>query len=127
KIAFVIPDGAEGKPAHVDEGKAINYKGSVYLQKEDEGGNGLEGSVFKIIDSEGKKVEDDVTSKEGNKNEAAELTPGSYQLVEKHAPDGYQLSTEPFTFSINGKLEGVPKQVKLTAFKKKNSVVRIKV
>ena len=127
KIEFVIPDAAEGKPAHVDAGKAINYKGSVYLQKEDEDGNGLEGAVFKIIDSEGKTVKDDLISKEGGKIEAGDLAPGSYQFVEKHAPDGYLLSTDPIPFSITGKHEGEPKQVKLTALNKKNSVVLTKV
>ncbi|WP_144561114.1 SpaA isopeptide-forming pilin-related protein, partial [Bacillus paralicheniformis] len=127
KIEFVIPDAAEGKPAHVDAGKAINYKGSVYLQKEDEDGNGLEGAVFKIIDSEGKTVKDDLISKEGSKIEAGDLAPGSYQFVEKHAPDGYLLSTDPIPFSITGKHEGEPKQVKLTALNKKNSVVLTKV
>ncbi|EQM29595.1 cell wall anchor [Bacillus licheniformis CG-B52] len=127
KIEFVIPDAAEGKPAHVDAGKAINYKGSVYLQKEDEDGNGLEGAVFKIIDSEGKTVKDELISKEGGKIEAGDLAPGSYQFVEKHAPDGYLLSTDPIPFSITGKHEGEPKQVKLTALNKKNSVVLTKV
>ncbi|WFF94528.1 SpaA isopeptide-forming pilin-related protein [Bacillus paralicheniformis] len=127
KIEFVIPDSAEGNPAHVDAGKAINYKGSVYLQKEDEDGNGLEGAVFKIIDSEGKTVKDDLISKEGGKIEAGDLAPGSYQFVEKHAPDGYLLSTDPIPFSITGKHEGEPKQVKLTALNKKNSVVLTKV
>ncbi|TWJ96117.1 Serine-aspartate repeat-containing protein D [Bacillus licheniformis] len=127
QIEFTIPGSAEGKPEPVDAGAAVNYKGSVYLQKEDEDGNGLEGAVFKIIDSEGKTVKDDLISKEGGKIEAGDLAPGSYQFVEKHAPDGYLLSTDPIPFSITGKHEGEPKQVKLTALNKKNSVVLTKV
>ncbi|WP_284632371.1 SpaA isopeptide-forming pilin-related protein [Bacillus licheniformis] len=127
KIEFVIPDSAKGKPEHVDAGTFVNYKGSVYLEKKDEDGNGLEGAVFKIIDSEGKTVKDDLISKEGGKIEAGDLAPGSYQFVEKHAPDGYLLSTDPIPFSITGKHEGEPKQVKLTALNKKNSVVLTKV
>ncbi|MDI5791580.1 hypothetical protein PO124_34185 [Bacillus licheniformis] len=41
------------------------------MQKEDEDGNGLEGAVFKIIDSEGKTVKDDLISKEGGKSRLA--------------------------------------------------------
>ena len=55
KIEFVIPDAAEGKPAHVDAGKAINYKGSVYLQKEDEDGNGLEEPCLKSLTAKAKR------------------------------------------------------------------------
>ncbi|OJH16886.1 hypothetical protein BLX88_21325, partial [Bacillus obstructivus] len=39
----------------------------------------------------------------------------------------YLLSTDPIPFSITGKHEGEPKQVKLTALNKKNSVVLTKV
>ncbi|MCY8356034.1 Ig-like domain-containing protein [Bacillus haynesii] len=127
KIEFVIPDSAKGKPAHVDAGTAVNYKGSVYLEKKDEDGNGLEGAVFKIIDSDGKTVRDDLISKEGGKIEVAGLAPGSYQFIEKYAPDGYLLSTDPIPFSITGEHEGEPKQVELTAINKKNSVVLTKV
>ncbi|MFB7316825.1 SpaA isopeptide-forming pilin-related protein [Bacillus haynesii] len=127
KIEFLIPDSAKGKPAHVDAGTAVNYKGSVYLEKKDEDGNGLEGAVFKIIDTDGKTVRDDLISKEGGKIEVAGLAPGSYQFVEKHAPDGYLLSTDPIPFSITGEHEGEPKQVELTAVNKKNSVILTKV
>ncbi|MEN7364093.1 SpaA isopeptide-forming pilin-related protein [Bacillus licheniformis] len=127
QIEFTIPGSAEGKPEPVDAGAAVNYKGSVHLTKEDAKGHKLEGAVFKIIDSEGKTVKDDLISKEGGKIEAGDLAPGSYQFVEKHAPDGYLLSTDPIPFSITGKHEGEPKQVKLTALNKKNSVVLTKV
>ncbi|MCF7619689.1 SpaA isopeptide-forming pilin-related protein [Bacillus sonorensis] len=127
KIEFTIIESAEGKPKAADAGTAVNYKGAVHLLKQDEDGKGLAGAVFKIIDSDGKTVRDDLVSKDGGKIEADGLAPGSYQFVEKEAPDGYLLSTSPVQFTIKAEHAGKPEQVELTAVNKENGVVLTKV
>lgn len=105
----------------------MNYQGSVQLTKEDQDGKGLAGAVFKITDSNGKTVRDDLVSKEGGKIEVDGLAPGSYQFIEKQAPDGYLLSAIPVPFTIKAENGGKPKQVEVTAVNTKNRVVLTKV
>ncbi|MGG2071762.1 SpaA isopeptide-forming pilin-related protein [Bacillus spizizenii] len=45
----------------------MNYLGSVQLTKEDQDGKGLAGAVFKITDTNGETVRDDLVSKEDGK------------------------------------------------------------
>ncbi|MCP1458127.1 SpaA isopeptide-forming pilin-related protein [Bacillus amyloliquefaciens] len=125
KKEFTISETAEGKPESTDAGTAVNYKGSVQLIKKDQDGNVLDGAVFKIIDSDGKTVRDDLMTKEGGKIDAG-LAPGNYQFVETKAPDGYLLSTTPVPFTIKAENSGKPNQAALTAVNIKNSVVLTK-
>lgn len=127
KIEFTISESAAGKPKSADAGIAVNYQGSVQLMKEDQDGKGLAGAVFKITDSNGKTVRDDLVSKEGGKIEVDGLAPGSYQFIEKQAPDGYLLSEKPVSFTIKAEYGGKPEQVKATAVNTKNLVVLTKV
>ncbi|APH34764.1 cell wall anchor protein [Bacillus subtilis] len=126
KVEFTISETAEGKPESTDAGTAVNYKGSVQLIKKDQDGNVLDGAVFKIIDSDGKTVRDDLMTKEGGKIDAGGLAPGNYQFVETKAPDGYLLSTTPVPFTIKAENSGKPNQAALTAVNIKNSVVLTK-
>ncbi|AHZ14741.1 SpaA isopeptide-forming pilin-related protein [Bacillus velezensis] len=126
KVEFTISESAEGKPESTDAGTAVNYKGSVQLIKKDQDGNVLDGAVFKIIDSDGKTVRDDLMTKEGGKIDAGGLAPGNYQFVETKAPDGYLLSTTPVPFTIKAENSGKPNQAALTAVNIKNSVVLTK-
>ncbi|KOC22017.1 SpaA isopeptide-forming pilin-related protein [Bacillus velezensis] len=126
KKEFTISETAEGKPEPFDAGTAVNYKGSVQLIKKDQDGNVLDGAVFKIIDSDGKTVRDDLMTKEGGKIDAGGLAPGNYQFVETKAPDGYLLSTTPVPFTIKAENSGKPNQAALTAVNIKNSVVLTK-
>ncbi|MGI9902642.1 LPXTG cell wall anchor domain-containing protein [Bacillus velezensis] len=126
KKEFTISETAEGKPKPSDAGTAVNYKGSVQLIKKDQDGNVLDGAVFKIIDSDGKTVRDDLMTKEGGKIDAGGLAPGNYQFVETKAPDGYLLSTTPVPFTIKAENSGKPNQAALTAVNIKNSVVLTK-
>ncbi|NMW09948.1 SpaA isopeptide-forming pilin-related protein [Bacillus velezensis] len=126
KKEFAISETAEGKPESTDAGTAVNYKGSVQLIKKDQDGNVLDGAVFKIIDSDGKTVRDDLMTKEGGKIDAGGLAPGNYQFVETKAPDGYLLSTTPVPFTIKAENSGKPNQAALTAVNIKNSVVLTK-
>ncbi|MCY8994694.1 SpaA isopeptide-forming pilin-related protein [Bacillus inaquosorum] len=127
KIEFTISESAAGKPESADAGILVNYKGSVQLMKEDQDGKGLAGAVFKITDSNGETVRDDLVSKEGGKIEVDGLAPGSYQFIEKEAPDGYLLSEKPVSFTIKAEYSGKPEQVKVTAVNTKNLVVLTKV
>ncbi|MCY8992304.1 SpaA isopeptide-forming pilin-related protein [Bacillus atrophaeus] len=124
---FTISESAEGKPKSADAGIAINYKGSVQLTKVDQDEKGLAGAIFKIVDNNGNTVRDDLVSKEGGKIEVDGLAPGSYQFVEKQAPDGYLLSESPVPFTIKAEHDGQPKQVEVTAVNIENRVVLTKV
>ncbi|PJH93601.1 SpaA isopeptide-forming pilin-related protein [Bacillus sp. SN1] len=127
KKEFTISESAAGKPESADAGILVNYKGSVQLMKEDQDGKGLAGAVFKITDSNGETVRDDLVSKEDGKIEVDGLAPGSYQFIEKEAPDGYLLSEKPVSFTIKAEYSGKPEQVKVTAVNTKNLVVLTKV
>ncbi|WP_426616640.1 SpaA isopeptide-forming pilin-related protein [Bacillus velezensis] len=126
KKEFTISETEEGKPKPSDAGTFVNYQGSVQLIKKDQDGNVLDGAVFKIIDSDGKTVRDDLMTKEGGKIDAGGLAPGNYQFVETKAPDGYLLSTTPVPFTIKAENSGKPNQAALTAVNIKNSVVLTK-
>ncbi|QKP75263.1 SpaA isopeptide-forming pilin-related protein [Bacillus amyloliquefaciens] len=126
KKEFTISETAEGKPKPSEAGTFVNYQGSVQLIKKDQDGNVLDGAVFKIIDSDGKTVRDDLMTKEGGKIDAGGLAPGNYQFVETKAPDGYLLSTTPVPFTIKAENSGKPNQAALTAVNIKNSVVLTK-
>ncbi|MEC0494517.1 SpaA isopeptide-forming pilin-related protein [Bacillus glycinifermentans] len=127
KKEFTVSGSAEGKPKARDAGTAVNYKGSVHLTKKDEDGNGLADAVFKIVDNNGKTVRDDLVSGKDGSITADGLAPGSYQFVEKQAPDGYLVSTGSVPFTIGAEHEGQPEQAELTAVNTKNSVVLTKV
>ncbi|MCY7952820.1 SpaA isopeptide-forming pilin-related protein [Bacillus inaquosorum] len=127
KKEFTISESATGKPEPAEAGIVVNDKGSVQLMKEDQDGKGLAGAVFKITDSNGETVRDDLVSKEDGKIEVDGLAPGSYQFIEKEAPDGYLLSEKPVSFTIKAEYSGKPEQVKVTAVNIKNLVVLTKV
>ncbi|SCA84450.1 cell wall anchor domain-containing protein [Bacillus glycinifermentans] len=127
KKQITISESAKGKPEAADAGTAVNYKGSVHLTKKDEDGNGLAGAVFKIVDNNGKTVKDNLVSDKDGSITADGLAPGSYQFVEKQAPDGYLVSTSSVPFTIEAEHEGQPEQAELTAVNTKNSVVLTKV
>ncbi|MEC0599318.1 SpaA isopeptide-forming pilin-related protein [Bacillus spizizenii] len=127
KKEFTISESAAGKPEPAEAGIVVNYLGSVQLTKEDQDGKGLAGAVFKITDTNRETVRDDLVSKEDGKIEVDGLAPGSYQFVEKQAPDGYLLSEKPVSFTIKAEYGGKPEQVKVTAVNTKNLVVLTKV
>ncbi|MEC1623603.1 SpaA isopeptide-forming pilin-related protein [Bacillus mojavensis] len=124
---FTISESAEGKPKSADAGIAINYKGSVQLTKVDQDEKGVAGAIFKIVDKDGNTVRDDLVSKEGGNIEVDGLASGSYQFVEKQAPDGYLLSESPVPFTIKAEHDGQPEQVEVTAVNIENRVVLTKV
>ncbi len=61
----------------------MNDKGAVELTKEDGGGQKLEGAVFKIIDKEGKTVQEELASDKNGRVTASGLAPGRYALSKR--------------------------------------------
>ncbi|HDR5268933.1 TQXA domain-containing protein [Bacillus thuringiensis] len=117
KYYFVETKGVEGYllnqtkyPFEIKEqGKTLTFtvenkevKGNVQLLKVD-GENPdkkLEGAVFILQDSKGKKISEHKSDKNGL-IEARDLTFGAYSFVEKQAPTGYVLTKESIPFSIS--------------------------
>ncbi|OOR55569.1 adhesin [Bacillus mycoides] len=117
KYYFVETKGVEGYllnqtkyPFEIKEqGKTLTFtvenkevKGNVQLLKVD-GKNPdkkLEGAVFILQDSKGKKISEHKSDKNGLV-EVKDLPFGAYSFVEKQAPTGYVLTKEPIPFSIS--------------------------
>ncbi|WP_144609846.1 SpaA isopeptide-forming pilin-related protein [Bacillus cereus] len=116
KYYFVETKGVEGYlfnqtkyPFEIKEqGKTLTFtvenkevKGNVQLLKVD-GENPdkkLEGAVFVLQDSKGKKISEHKSDKNGL-IEVKDLPFGAYSFVEKQAPTGYVLTKESIPFSI---------------------------
>ncbi|WP_100619151.1 SpaA isopeptide-forming pilin-related protein [Bacillus cereus] len=116
KYYFVETKGGEGYlfnqtkyPFEIKEqGKTLTFtvenkevKGNVQLLKVD-GENPdkkLEGAVFVLQDSKGKKISEHKSDKNGL-IEVKDLPFGAYSFVEKQAPTGYVLTKESIPFSI---------------------------
>ncbi|WP_148550040.1 SpaA isopeptide-forming pilin-related protein [Paraclostridium bifermentans] len=58
----------------------------------------LEGAIFEIQNLSGSKITSVTTGKDGIAN--LKLSPGKYKAVEKKAPQGYILNTDPIQFEI---------------------------
>ncbi|MGG3043099.1 SpaA isopeptide-forming pilin-related protein [Bacillus anthracis] len=117
KYYFVETKGVEGYllnqtkyPFEIKEqGKTLTFtvenkevKGNVQLLKVD-GENPdkkLEGAVFVLQDSKGKKISEHKSDKNGL-IEVKDLPFGAYSFVEKQAPTGYILTKESIPFSIS--------------------------
>lgn len=127
KIEFTISDQAEGVPTVVKAADAVNYQGTVELQKTDSDGNGLEGAVFNLLDKDGKVVREGLTSNADGLIKVDGLAPGEYQFVETKAPNGYLLNASPKAFTIQADSSGEPATVKLTKTNDVNSVILTKV
>ncbi|MFE0304425.1 MULTISPECIES: SpaA isopeptide-forming pilin-related protein [Bacillus] len=81
---------------------AVNdiIKGSAELSKIGEGGERLEGAQFKLLDQDGHELNDALVTGKDGKITINELRPGTYQLIETNAPDGYVLDETPITFEV---------------------------
>ena len=59
--------------------------------KHDSQGQALEGAIFKVVDSKGKIIKEDLASDKTGKVLIDNLAPGDYSFVETKAPSGLYL------------------------------------
>nr|BAM66960.1 collagen binding protein [Lactococcus lactis]BAM66971.1 collagen-binding protein [Lactococcus lactis] len=112
KVDFTILTKEEGQPKVVmASDNFINYQGSAELIKHDSQGQALEGAVFKVIDSKGKSIKENLVSDKEGKVLIENLVPGDYSFVETKAPSSYILNTSKVDFTISTKEENKPKIV----------------
>ena len=85
------------------------YRGSTQVHKTDElTGSPLKGAVFSLY-KKGENGKDTliqdglVTDKDGYTEKVTGLEPGKYYFLETKAPEGYQLSQEPYELTIQKK------------------------
>ncbi|WP_192917676.1 SpaA isopeptide-forming pilin-related protein [Companilactobacillus mishanensis] len=75
--------------------------GSITLTKVDSSNDAtLAGAVYTLKDSEGKIVKDDLTTDANGQITIPDLVAGTYTLIEKTAPEGYDLDTTPITVIV---------------------------
>ena len=111
-VNFSISGEEEGKVKVVmASDNFINYQGSAELIKHDSQGQALEGAIFKVVDSKGKIIKEDLASDKTGKVLIDNLAPGDYSFIETKAPSGYILNTSKVDFTISTKEEGQPKVV----------------
>lgn len=81
-------------------------RGNIRLIKNDEDGKGISGAVFILYEQGGAKIAEIATKNDGTA--VYELPTGSFYLVEKTAPVGFQLDTQRHNFKVeNGKTTDV--------------------
>lgn len=96
----------------------------IIIRKIDENGKKLAGAKFNILDSEGKIVQENLTTDENGQIVSDKLANGRYTLVETKAPYGYELSDKTYEIIVgNGdideiKVVNIKKTVDLEIIKK---------
>ncbi|MGG5311968.1 hypothetical protein IGL24_000636 [Enterococcus sp. DIV2371] len=75
--------------------------GSAYLTKiASENKNPLAGAVFKVVDSKGQTVLENLVSDSSGKVNTGLLPPGDYQFIETQAPENYAIDPTPVSFTV---------------------------
>ena len=86
------------------------FKGSVKLIKKDAATKDLlKGAEFKLVDSEGNIVEENLATNDAGEIEIGNLLLGKYHLIETKAPTGYELDETPIDVEITEDLQVVEK------------------
>ncbi|MDY3050839.1 MAG: SpaA isopeptide-forming pilin-related protein [Parvimonas sp.] len=82
-----------GKDGKMQEIKIVNDFTKVEISKKGiTGEDELPGAKLKVVDSEGKIVDEWISGKEAHRID--KMKPGKYKLIEEIAPDGHVLATE---------------------------------
>lgn len=77
------------------------YKGSLKLKKKDAATKeALKDAAFKLVDSEGKTVKENLITNDEGVIVVNDLFLGNYQLIETKAPSGYELDETPINIDI---------------------------
>ncbi|WP_425304254.1 MSCRAMM family protein [Brochothrix thermosphacta] len=90
----------------------LSKGGFVLTKTDDQSGEVLQGAVFELQDTNGKKVQRNLTTDSAGKIAIAKLKPGKYQLIETKAPQGYELDATPVTFEVMGNQKEIIKVAK---------------
>ncbi|MCI2438343.1 collagen binding domain-containing protein [Listeria monocytogenes] len=98
---FVPKQTSTWTPASGGGGEGGGTTGSVTLTKEDAKTKAtLEGAEFKLVDSKGTVLQENITTNASGQLSIADLKFDTYQLIETKAPTGYKLDTTPVEFTI---------------------------
>lgn len=116
-VLFTLSKNEDGKVLPLVLNPIQNYQGSIELIKQNEAGEPLSGAKFELrkTDEENKLIAE-ITSDKNGKIHYEGLAPGSYELAEVEALEGYILNTEPIAFNIEASAEGRPQVLNLGAF-----------
>ncbi|CAM3648866.1 SpaA isopeptide-forming pilin-related protein [Erysipelothrix urinaevulpis] len=104
KINVVVPKEFEGQPI-IDLKDFVNYQASIEFMKVNEEQKALANSVFELIDEQGDSVKT-ATSDENGKVLFENIKPGSYEIQEVKASDGYLINTETVKVSVPKEFSG---------------------
>ncbi|MFC6465066.1 SpaA isopeptide-forming pilin-related protein [Marinilactibacillus sp. GCM10026970] len=116
RVEFIIDETAEGEPEVQSLSDFNNYQRTVQLTKRSvEEVPITTGAVFNLEDSEGNLLQSDLRTNDEGIIIVENLAPGAYRFVEKAAPEGYILNTEPITFNIKEEAKGEPSVLNVEA------------
>lgn len=108
-VTFDIAEESEGEPEVLRLNNWINYQGSLMIWKTNAHDEALEQAVFRLVDTNGETVADELVTDSNGRVEVEALAPGEYTLIETAAPAGYLLDETPLTVTITEAYAGQPK------------------
>ncbi|WP_312650508.1 SpaA isopeptide-forming pilin-related protein [Proteiniclasticum sp.] len=123
KFTFEIRINEDGTQS-VPTVNVVNYKGKAEFVKVNEQGEYLPGAVFHLYSGE-ERVRTNLVADERGAVVIDNLAPGTYQVREISAPEGYLLNTEEIQFTIPESVLGKPQTFKLKQFMNYEGMVRL--